>query len=89
TTWEYEIKVKNSKKRDIVLEVSDQLPVSLNEQIVVKALAPPYSKDTDTLRKIENETFVWTLKLPAGKESVLPLSFSVEYPRGMPILGLE
>lgn len=89
TTWEYEIRVKNSKRRDLVLEVSDQLPVSLNEQIVVKALAPAYSKDTDVLRKIENETFVWTLKLAAGKESVLPLSFSVEYPRGMPILGLE
>ncbi|NLJ47893.1 MAG: mucoidy inhibitor MuiA family protein [Treponema sp.] len=89
TTWEYEIRVKNSKRRDIVLEVSDQLPVSLNEQIVVKALAPAYSKDTDVFRKIENETFVWTLKLAAGKESVLPLSFSVEYPRGMPILGLE
>ncbi len=89
TTWEYEIKVKNSKKREIVLEVSDQLPVSLNEQIVVKALAPAYSKDTDALRKIENETFVWTLRLAPGKEAVLPLSFSVEYPRGMPILGLE
>lgn len=89
TTWEYEIRVKNSKRRDIVLEVSDQLPVSLNEQIVVKALAPPYSKDTDALRKIENETFVWTLRLAPGKETVLPLSFSVEYPRGTPILGLE
>lgn len=89
TTWEYEIKVKNSKKREIVLEVSDQLPVSLNEQIVVKALAPPYTKDTDTLRKVENETFVWTLKLEPGRELTLPLSFSVEYPRGTPILGLE
>jgi len=89
TTWEYEIKVKNTKKREIVLEVSDQLPVSLNEQIVVKALAPPYSKDTDALRKIENETFVWTLKLAPGKEAVLPLAFSVEYPRGTPIQGLE
>ncbi len=89
TTWEYEIKVKNTKKREIVLEVADQLPVSLNEQIVVKALAPPYSKDTDALRKIENETFVWTLKLAPGKEAVLPLAFSVEYPRGTPIQGLE
>ena len=89
TTWEYEIKVKNSKKREIVLEVSDQLPLSLNEQIVVKALAPAYSKDTDALRKIENETFLWTLKLAPGRELALPLSFSVEYPRGTPILGLE
>ena len=89
TTWEYEIRVKNSKKREIVLEVSDQLPVSLNEQIFVKALAPPYTKDTDTLRKVANETFLWTLKLAPGRELALPLSFSVEYTRGMTILGLE
>jgi uncharacterized protein (TIGR02231 family) len=40
TTWEYEIRVKNGKRREISLVVSDQLPVSLNEQITVKALAP-------------------------------------------------
>ena len=89
TTWEYEIRIRNSKKREIVLEISDQLPVSLNEQIVVKSLAPAYSKDTEALRKLENETFVWMLKLAPGKETVIPLAFSVEYPRGMPISGIE
>jgi uncharacterized protein (TIGR02231 family) len=89
TTWEYEIRVKNDKKREITLLVSDQLPISLNEQIVVKAIAPAYSKDSDTLRKADNETFEWTLTLGAGREQALPLSFSVEYPRGTPITGLE
>ncbi len=89
TTWEYEIRVKNDKKREITLLVSDQLPISLNEQIVVKAIAPAYAKDNDTLRKTDGETFEWSLKLGAGREQTLPLSFSVEYPRGTPISGLE
>jgi uncharacterized protein (TIGR02231 family) len=89
TTWEYEIRVKNDKKREITLLVSDQLPISLNDQIVVKAIAPAYSKDSDTLRKTDGETFEWSLKLGAGREQTLPLSFSVEYPRGTPISGLE
>lgn len=89
TTWEYEIRVRNDKRKDITLTVSDQLPLSLNEQIVVKALSPAYSKDTEALRKTEFETFEWTLRLAPGKEATLPLSFSVEYPRGVPIIGVE
>lgn len=89
TTWEYGITVKNNKRREIILAVSDQLPVSVNDQIVVKALAPVYSKDTESLRKLANDTFEWMLRLAPGQETVLPLSFSVEYPKGTPISGLE
>jgi uncharacterized protein (TIGR02231 family) len=89
TTWEYLITVKNGKRRAITLSVSDQMPVSANEQIVVKALEPAYAKDTEALKKTEFETYVWTLSLAPGKEAVLPLSFSVEYPKGTPIIGLE
>ncbi|TFG83400.1 MAG: DUF4139 domain-containing protein, partial [Spirochaetales bacterium] len=76
-------------RREIILAVSDQLPVSVNDQIVVKALAPVYSKDTESLRKLANDTFEWMLRLAPGQETVLPLSFSVEYPKGTPISGLE
>ena len=89
TTWQYVTTVKNGKKLPIVVTVSDQLPVSANEQIIVKAIDPVYVKDTDTLRKLESETFEWTLRLPPGKEATVPLSFSVEYPRGTPVSGLE
>jgi uncharacterized protein (TIGR02231 family) len=89
TTWEYIITVKNGKQRAVTLTVSDQLPIAVNELIVVKPLEPAYTKDTDTLRKTEYETFLWTLQLSPSREVVLPLSFSVEYPRGTPIIGLE
>jgi len=89
TTWEYVTTVRNGKGLPVVVTVSDQLPVSANEQIVVKALDPVYVKDSDVLRKLESETFEWTLRLAPGKEASIQLSFSVEYPRGTPVTGLE
>jgi len=89
TTWEYLITVKNGKQRAVTLTISDQMPMAANELIVVKPLEPAYAKDTEVLRKTGYETFVWTLKLAPAEEKVLPLSFSVEYPRGTPIIGLE
>ena len=89
TTWEYEIRVKNEKRREITLFVYDQLPRSANEQIVVRAIAPAYARDTDALKKLDGEVFEWTLRLAPGQEAKLPLSFSVDYPRGTPITGLE
>ncbi len=89
TTWEYVITVKNAKRSEIKLSVSDQVPISSNDQIVVKTLEPVYAKDSDTLKKLEGETFEWSLRLAPGKEEKLPLSFSVEYPRGTPVTGLE
>jgi len=89
TTYQYEILVKNGKAVPVSLKVLDQLPISGNEAIVVKALAPQYAKDTDALKKAAYETFEWNLTLAPKAEAKLPLSFSVEYPRDTPIIGLE
>lgn len=89
TTWEYVTTVKNGKGLPVVVTVSDQLPVSMNEQIVVKAIDPVLLKDTEALRKVDYETFEWTLRLAPRKEASIRLSFSVEYPRGTPVTGLE
>jgi len=89
TTWEYDILIKNGKRRSLTLEVYDQLPLSQDERIVVKAIAPAYAKDTEALRKEAGETFVWRLALAPGGEASLPLAFSVDYPKGTPIVGLD
>lgn len=89
TTWEYLITVKNGKRRAVAVTVYDQLPISSNELIAVRPIEPAYSKDTEALRKGDYETFVWSLSLAPGDSKVLPLSFSVEYPKGTPIIGLE
>lgn len=89
TTWEYAITVKNGKRGSVLLTVSDQLPISSNEQIVVKPLEPAWVKDTDALKKSDLDVYEWTLRLAPGKETVLTLAFSVEYPKGTPVVGLE
>ncbi|MBN1520430.1 MAG: mucoidy inhibitor MuiA family protein [Spirochaetales bacterium] len=89
TTWEYKLTVKNGNRRDVVVELSDQLPVSVNEQIVIKLLAPAYTKDTDTLTRDERGIFTWKLSLAPGKESSVTLSFSAEYPKDVEVTGLE
>ncbi len=89
TTYQYEIVVKNGKAGQVSIVVYDQLPVSANAEITVKAIAPQYSKDTDALKKGAYETFEWNLTLAPKAEAKLPLSFSVEYPRDVPIVGLE
>lgn len=89
TTWEYVISVKNVKRQGITLSVYDQLPISGNEQIVVRPKEPEYTKDSPGLKKTDGETLVWTFPLTPGQEVSLPLSFSVEYPVGTPVTGLE
>lgn len=89
TTWEYLISIKNGKRKEVTILVYDQLPISSNEQIVVRPKEPEYSKDSPGLKKTEGETLVWTLHLSPGQEASLPLSFSVEYPLGSPVTGLE
>ena len=89
TTWDYELRVANGKKREVTLVLSERAPVSLDERIVVKLLAPAYSKDTDALRKLDGEIYEWTLRLAPGAEVKIPFSFSVDYPKGETVTGLE
>ncbi len=89
TAWEYELRVANGKKREVTLLLSERAPVSLDERIVVKLLAPAYSKDTETLRKLDGDIYEWTLRLAPGAEQKIPFSFSVDYPKGETVTGLE
>ncbi|MBP7096602.1 MAG: mucoidy inhibitor MuiA family protein [Spirochaetia bacterium] len=89
TAWEYELRVANGKKREVTLLLSERAPVSLDERIVVKLLAPAYSKDTETLRKLDGDIYEWTLRLAPGAEQKIPFSFTVDYPKGETVTGLE
>lgn len=89
TTWEYEIRVVNGKKREVTLLLRDRAPVPLDERIAVKLLSPAYSKDTEALRKLDGDIFEWTLRLAPGAEAKIPFVFSVDYPKGETVTGLE
>lgn len=88
TVWEYRLELKNATNHALGLRLRDQLPVSLNEQIAVKLLAPAYAKDTESLRKLTGDILEWNLKLAAGESMTIPFSYWVEYPKGVEVSGL-
>ena len=83
-TYAYSIKMVNLRDREIALNLSEQLPVSRNEQIKVRL--------TNTFPEIELAQMGllnWRLTLPAhGKEEVY-YQFIVEHPPDLPIRGLD
>jgi uncharacterized protein (TIGR02231 family) len=85
--YEYQIVVTNKKKSAQNIVISDQIPMSTTEDIIVTLLQP--SKDAQGV-KISKEKFIeWNRKIAPGEIVTLPLSFSVEYPKGSTISGLE
>jgi uncharacterized protein (TIGR02231 family) len=87
--YEYLISVHNTKKTVEQLTVRDQLPLSQNEQIRVELLKPSLNEKSGSPRLDEQKMLTWELSLEPGAKVELPLVFAVEYPRDMPISGLE
>lgn len=84
-TYDITITVQNNKKTAEKIVVTDQIPVSRHEKIVVKLLAP----DEREAKPDAEGTIKWTLDLPPGAKRDLPLKFSIEYPNDLPVTGLE
>ena len=84
-TYEYLITVQNNKRTAARVIVTDQVPVSRNEKIVVKVQAPPEKEvkpDAEGLLK-------WTLDLKPGEKRELTVKFTVEHPADVQVDGLE
>lgn len=84
TEYTYRITVENHQDRSCTINVFDQLPVSQNEEIVVREIRiepPPLSRD-------ERGILQWRLELEPGEERELILSFFIEYPKGMKVRGM-
>lgn len=84
-TYEYLITVQNNKRTAAHVVVTDQVPVSRNEKIVVKVQAPPEKEvkpDAEGLLK-------WTLDLKPGEKRELTVKFTVDYPTDVKVDGLE
>ncbi|MCB1103603.1 MAG: mucoidy inhibitor MuiA family protein [Opitutaceae bacterium] len=84
-TYEYLITVQNNKRSTARVIVTDQVPVSRNEKIVVKVQAPPEKEvkpDAEGLLK-------WTLDLKPGEKRELTVKFTVEHSSDVQVDGLE
>jgi uncharacterized protein (TIGR02231 family) len=85
----FETQVINTKKTDVELVLWDQLPMSGDKDITVKPIEPKYTKDSDKLKKTNQDIFQWFLNLKPGETIKIPLSFSVEFPLDANINGLS
>ncbi|MCX6952121.1 MAG: mucoidy inhibitor MuiA family protein [Verrucomicrobia bacterium] len=84
-TYEYLITVQNNKKIPAHVIVADQIPVSGNEKIVVKQLAP----DAREMKPTAEGALKWTLDLKPGEKRELTVKFSVDHPNEVQVAGLE
>lgn len=83
-TDEYEIRVVNNRRNEIAVSVFDQLPISQNEKISVRLLAPGEKEVImDQAGQIE-----WRLRLKPGEKRILPLKYQVEFPGDAHVQGL-
>jgi len=84
-TYEYLITIQNNKRTTERVIVNDQVPVSRNEKIVVKVLAPA---EQDVKPDAEGK-LKWTLDLKPGEKRELMVKFTVDYPTDVNVTGLE
>jgi len=83
--YEYELTVQNNKHVAAKVIVFDQIPVARDERIYVKVQAP-----TEADAAFESNGVVkWTLQLQPGEKRELPLSFTVEYPNEVAVVGMD
>jgi uncharacterized protein (TIGR02231 family) len=75
-TRAWEITVRNNRRQAISLRVEDQLPVTMNKDIVVE----PVDYAGGTLNK-ETGKISWLLRMDPSAEKKLRVTFAVRYPK--------
>ncbi len=84
-TYEYLLTIQNNKKTAARVIVADQIPVSRNEKVVVKQLAP----DAKEVKPTNEGALKWTLDLKPAEKKEITLKFSIDYPNDVQVSGLE
>jgi uncharacterized protein (TIGR02231 family) len=82
-TFAYEIKIKNNKKSSEKITVEDQIPLSKNEDIVVKLIESSGAQVNSETGKLK-----WIVDVEGGKSITKKLVYSVKYPGSKQIPNL-
>ncbi len=83
-TYEYRYTIENYDDKEQALVLRDNIPVSGNEEIIVKLLEPKAASiEVDDLGMI-----IWRLNLAAGEKREITLKFTVQYPKDWIVHGL-
>ena len=83
--YEYLLTIQNNKSAAARVVVVDQIPVSRNEKVVVKQLAP----DAKEVKPTPEGALKWTLELKPAEKREITLKFSVDYPNDVQVTGVE
>jgi len=83
--YDFETTITNGKNRPMTITVKDHLPVSRNEKIRVL----PESPQKGDAEIADDGIITWQKDLKPGEKSVLKTTFTVTYPKGTLIRGLE
>jgi len=84
-TYEYLLTIQNNKQIAARVIVTDQIPVSRHEKIVVKQLAP----EVKEMKPTAEGALKWTLDLKPAEKRELTVKFSIDYPNDVQVAGLE
>jgi uncharacterized protein (TIGR02231 family) len=82
-TFAFEIKIKNNKKSSEKVTVEDQIPISKNEDIVVKLIESSGAQVNSETGKMK-----WIVNVEGGKSVTKKLIYSVKYPGNKQIPNL-
>jgi uncharacterized protein (TIGR02231 family) len=82
-SFAFEIKIKNNKKGSVRILTEDQIPLSMNEDIVVRLIDSSGAVYDDATGKVR-----WTVEVDGGKSAVKKFVYSVRYPKDKKIQGL-
>ena len=82
-TFAFEIKIKNNKKSSEKITVEDQIPISKNEDIVVKLIESSGAQVNAETGKLK-----WIVDVEGGKSLQKKLIYSVKYPGNKQIPNL-
>ncbi len=82
-TFAFEIKIRNNKSLPVKLIVEDNIPISKNEEIIVKLINSDNGKYFDSDGKIR-----WNILLEASKSVTKKLIYSIRHPKDKRISNL-
>jgi uncharacterized protein (TIGR02231 family) len=83
-TYSYRLIVTNLLEKEVNLKLTEQLPVSRNEQIKVRL-----SRSNPQIQLGEMGILEWLLTLPPQERRDIYYQFNVEYPPDLMVVGLE
>ena len=83
-TYSYRLIITNLLDKEVNLKVTEQLPVSRNEQIKVRL-----SRSNPQIQLGEMGILEWELTLPAQEKRDIYYQFNVEHPPDLMVVGLD